>query len=93
MNIEKGVQLIESLVKGATSEDLRTVTDIAVDSLKEEHHEPQFTSEANQKVHQLIQAMGSVVKTDAYLSNHFAKCKLTLFILHTILYTFPNVLT
>ena len=84
LDIEKGVQIVESLVeKDATSEDLRKATEIAVDSLIEEHHKPQLTLKANQKAHQLIQAMGSVVKTDAYLSYHFAKCKLTLFSLNT----------
>ena len=52
-------------------------TEIAVNSLIEENREPQLALEANQKAHQLIQAMGSVVKTDAYLSYNFGKCKLT----------------
>lgn len=84
LDIEKGVQIVKSLVKeGATAEDLRKATKIAVDILKEEHLEQQLTLVANQKAHQLIQAMGSVVKTDAYLSYHFAKCKLTLFSTNT----------
>lgn len=73
---------MEGFVKeGATSEDLRKATLIAVASLKEEHREPQLTFEANQKgqkAHQLIQAMA---ETDVYLSCHFAECKLTLFLL------------
>lgn len=84
LDIEKGVQIVKSLVKeDATADDLRKATKIAVDILKEKHHEQQSTLEANQKAHQLIQAMGSVVKKDAYLSYHFAKCKFALFLSNT----------
>lgn len=84
LDIEKGVQIVKSLVKeDATADDLRNATKIAVDILKEKHHEQQSTLEANQKAHQLIQAMGSVVKKDAYLSYHFAKCKFALFLSNT----------
>ena len=83
-DIEKGVQIVESLVKeGATSWDLRKATETAVESLKKDHREPELTLKANQKAHQIIQAMGSVVKTDAHLSYHFGECKLTLFLLNT----------
>lgn len=74
---------MESHVKeGATSEDLRKATNIAVEKLNKELSDPSVL-EANQEAHQLIDAMGSVVKKDAYLSYHFAKCKFKLFSLNT----------
>lgn len=83
LDIKKGVQIVESLVKeGATSENLRKATNIAVEKLNKELSDPSVL-EANQEAHQLIDAMGSVVKKDAYLSYHFPKCKFKLFSLNT----------
>lgn len=83
LDIKKGVQIVESLVKeGATSEDLRKVTNVAVEKLNMELSDPSALK-ANQEAHQLIHAMGRVVKEDAYLSYHFAKCKFNLFSLNT----------
>ena len=70
------MDIVQRLVKeGATSDHdaLQEVIEIAVDCLKESNDDRKLRLQANQKAHQLFQAMGEVTKTDAYVAFQYAR--------------------
>lgn len=85
-DIALGVKIVQRLVKeGATSDHdaLQKAIGIAV-AIREEHNENrELRLQANQKAHQLFQAMGEVTKTDAYVAFQYACCKFNLYLLNT----------
>ena len=88
LNISIGVDIIRQLVEeDADADDLQIAKQIAVAFCQERcENSPEgreLALENNQKAHQLFDAMGSVIKTDAYLSFQYACCKFTLFRLNS----------
>lgn len=85
-DIELGVEIVQRLVKeGATSDHdaLQKAIGIAVASLLEHNDNRELRLQANQRAHQLFQAMDEVTKTDAYVAFQYACCKFNLYLLNT----------
>lgn len=86
LDITVGVGIVQCFVnEGATSDHdaLQEVIRIAVSYLEERNDDRKLRLQANQKAHQLFQAMGEVTKTDAYLAFQYARCKFNLYRLNT----------
>lgn len=86
LDITVGVDLVQCLVReGATSdhEALQKVVDIAVSLSKESSNDRELRLQANQKAHQLFQAMGEVAKTDSYVAFYKGCCKFNLYLQNT----------
>lgn len=88
LNIEAGAEIIRELVKeDADADDLQIAKQIAVAFFQEKcENSPEGKERAldnYRKAHQLFDAMGKVIKTDAYLSFQFACCKFNLFMKNT----------
>ena len=88
LNIEAGAKIIRELVKeDADAVELQIASEIAV-ALCQKRFEnssegKKCALDNHQKAHQLFDAMGQVIKTDAYLSFQFACCKFNLFLYNT----------
>ena len=88
LNIEAGAEIIRELVEeDADADDLQIAKQIAVAFFQEKcENSPEGKERAldnYRKAHQLFDAMGKVIKTDAYLSFQFACCKFNLFMKNT----------
>ena len=86
LDVTVGVDIVQCLVnEGATSDHdaQQKVIEIAVSYLEERNDDRKLRLQANQKAHQLFQAMGEVTKTDAYVAFQYARCKFNLYRLNT----------
>ena len=86
LDVTVGVDIVQFLVnEGATSDHdaQQKVIEIAVSYLEERNDDRKLRLQANQKAHQLFQAMGEVTKTDAYVAFQYARCKFNLYRLNT----------
>ena len=88
LNIEAGAEIIRELVKeDADVDDLQIAKHIA-DAFCQERCDNSIKGKEraldnHRKAHQLFDAMGQVIKTDANLSFQFACCKFNLFLYNT----------
>ena len=86
LDIKVGVDIVQCLVnEGATTDHdaLQKVIEIAVSYLEESNDDRELRLQANQRAHQLFQAMGEVTKTEGYVAFQYARCKSNLYQLNT----------